>query len=160
MDQQRLDQSLEIDEGYRSGPYRDTRGLWTFGIGRCVETAPLTGAEWKFLLDAGHIQVQIDHAGAQYLLHAKEAEATAALKTLLPNWSTMGDVRQNALIEECYQLGNSFLIGWPHTLAALKNNDWDGVANNEMESEWAVHQTPARASKLIQMLRSGQWPAQ
>jgi GH24 family phage-related lysozyme (muramidase) len=159
MDQGRLDQQIELDEGYRAGPYKDSRGLWTIADGRCVETAPFTGAEWKFLLDGGHLTVQIDHLGSQFLLHQKEQQAVAALKTLLPQWDTMGDVRQNALIEECYQLGNSFLVGWPHTLAAIRNNDWDGVANAEMESEWAQHQTPQRASKLIQMLRSGQWPS-
>ena len=159
VDQARLDVSIESDEGFRAGAYKDSRGLWTFADGRCLETAPLTGAEWKFLLDGGHLTLQIDHGGAQFLLHQKEQQAVAALQSLLPNWGTMGDVRQNALVEECYQLGNGFLQGWPHTLAALKNNDWDGAATAEMESEWATVQTPQRASKLIQMIRSGTWPS-
>lgn len=188
VDQTRLDDQLAQDEGFRSTPYKDTRGLWTLGIGRCVEMAPLssaewahllatgditvtglpagddlvkdpfTGTDWRYLLNDGELHVEITRSGAEYLLHAKEAMAIAALQHLLPNWGTMNDARQNALIDEAYQLGDSFLLGWPQTLAALRNSDWDGVATNEMKSEWATTQTPARASRLIAMLKSGKWP--
>ena len=41
----RLLAATRQDEGYRGQPYKDSRGLWTFANGRCLETHPLTGAE-------------------------------------------------------------------------------------------------------------------
>lgn len=158
MDQSRLDDSIEIDEGYRPRPYRDTRELWTVADGRCLETAPLSGQEWKTLLDNGWIDVSVTHEGAKYLLHLREAQAVAALRALLPNWDTLGDVRHNALIEESYQLGSSFLSGWPNTLKLLRDGDFEGAAHAEELSEWARIQTPGRAHKLITAIRTNTWP--
>ena len=46
-DEARLEASVEIDEGFDPVPYLDTEKLWTAGDGLCLETRPLTGAEWK-----------------------------------------------------------------------------------------------------------------
>jgi hypothetical protein len=50
----------ERDEEYRATPYRDSRGLRTFATGRCLETTPLTGAQWKELLDVRDCREHLD----------------------------------------------------------------------------------------------------
>ena len=38
-------------EGYKAAPYLDTKGRWTVGEGTCLETNPISGHDWKYLLD-------------------------------------------------------------------------------------------------------------
>lgn len=152
----RLMDSVTTDEAYKPVPYKDSLGLWTFGIGRCLETNPLTGAEWKQLLDNGWINASVGKVGAQWLA-ACELHAVESLLNRYSWFSQIGDVRQNAFIEMAYQLGIAKFARFTQMLAAANTGDWQGVYEQALSSLWAK-QTPDRAKMIARMLLKGEWP--
>jgi lysozyme len=54
----------------------------------------------------------------------------------------------------CFQLGMSKLGGFKNTLAAMRQGRYDEAADGMLNSAWAS-QTPNRAQRLAQMMRTG-----
>ena len=150
------------EEGYRSAPYKDSRGLWTVGEGRCLETHPLAGAEWKALLDAREIGVSLMLAGAQRLMREELLAVEAQLAHDYQDfWPKLTDARQNALIEMAYQMGVEHeeefrnMLGDIRVAVALDTPDaWAKVKAAGLASAWAT-QTPARADRVMTQLATG-----
>lgn len=155
-DASRLLDSVTSDEAYKITPYKDTKGLWTFGIGRCLETHPLTAAEWKYLLDNGFINVSIGKVGAQWMATCELATVEHSLRSF-PWFSQIGDVRQNAFIEMAYQMGLEHFNGFHQMIGAAGVGDWAEVQTQALDSKWAREDSPARARYLANMLLTGQW---
>jgi lysozyme len=137
-----VQEKLLQDEGYRPCVYQDSLGFWTIGVGVCVDDrvpgAGLTKDEVVWLL-AGRI-----------------ARARAALLAALPWVAELADARSGALIEMAYQMGNHGLLGFHNTLTAAQAGDFETAANQMLASNWA-QQTPARAKRLAEQMRSGAW---
>ncbi len=161
-DMTRLIASTAGDEGFRAQPYRDTRGLWTLGDGRCVETHPLSGEEWRDLLSTGQLAVSITADGAGTLmrgqLQAVEARLAADYRDF---WSSLNDPRQNALVEMAYQMGIEHEEEFHEMLGdirvAVRLNTpaaWAAVKAAGLNSLWA-QQTTARAERLMTQLATG-----
>lgn len=153
----KLTNSLTEHEGSRKEPYRDSRGLWTFGIGRCLETNPPTAAEWKWMLELGAIKVTLSDVGEQYLFGNDIRAATTQIKARCDFWDRLDDVRQNVLVEMCFQMGIARLLAFNKMFAALRAGDYERAAGEAINSEWH-RQTPERAEKLAEALRTGGWP--
>jgi len=153
-DPDRLAQAIDAQEGFEPNPYQDTQNLWTIGTGRCLETHPFTGPEWKKLLDNHWLNVALTTAGASWLRDMELADVEAHLSAAFSWWGTLNDARQNALIEMAYQMGFQKLLGFHLMLAAIARGDWTEVANQALNSDWA-RETPARARAVAQQLASG-----
>lgn len=132
-------QLIEREEGRVSHVYPDSRKLWTIGIG-CLVDPSIPGAG---LCDEA-IDVQFAHDSARARKDAAE----------LPGFQRCNDVRQAVLISMCFQLGS--LQGWPKFKAALALGNFEMAASEGLDSAWAK-QTPARAQRQMQMLRTGEW---
>jgi lysozyme len=154
----RLRQATRDDEGDKPIPYRDSKGLWTFGTGRCLETHPLTAAEWKFLLDNKLIGVTLTQEGDDYLLDTDLAASIKQCASHFEFWSTLNDARQNALAEMAYQMGIDKLCGFHDTIAAMREGRWNEVEALALDSDWARHDSPKRAKKVAHQLGAGTWP--
>lgn len=126
------------EEGRIAHVYQDTEGYWTIGVG-CLVDARRNGG----LCDAA-IDVQLDHD-----LSTARSRAAA-----LPGFDLCNDVRQAVLVSMCFQLGS--LAGWPNFRKAIAAGDYDAAAAHGLDSLWA-RQTPARAKRQMQMLRTGVW---
>jgi lysozyme len=146
---------LERDEGYRAVPYRDSRGIWTFAVGRNLEDRPLTGAEWKTLLDAGEISISISSAGAGRLLAADANAVVIECSHAFPWWPTIGEVRRDALANLAFNIGLTRLLQFRRMLAAIARQDWESAASELLDSDYA-RQVGQRAVRLAHMLRTGQ----
>ena len=164
-DMTRLMAATASNEGYDATPYKDTRNLWTFGDGRCLETHPLTGAEWKMLLDAGQIQVTINRDGASVLLREQLAATAAELARINADfWPLLNDARQNALVQMAYQMGVEHEEAFHDMLGdiriAVRINTpaaWAAVKAAGLNSLWAKDQTPGRAERVMTQLETGQF---
>lgn len=152
-----LEQEIDSQEGERAAPYKDSRGLWTVGEGRCLETAPLTGAEWKYLLDNGLIDVNLEKAGADWLEGQIIDAITAKLAATFSWWPTITQARRDALIDMAYQMGVPKLLTFSQMLRAITYQDWPTVYEQALASDWA-QQTPARAQQVAAQLRDGVYP--
>jgi len=156
----RLETDTALDEGDKSAPYLDTLKRWSFGRGRCLETAPLTGPEWKALLDRGYITVSLSPAGSA-LLEARQLAAIAAtLEHDYDFWPKLNDARQNALVELAYQIGVAGELAFHDMIAAIRvavvDNNWVPVATAALQSDWA-RETPVRAKIVVTQLCTGQF---
>ena len=103
-----LDQ-MKRDEGRRSRPYQDSRGIWTVGYGHNLTVGPLSEA-----------------ALMQILRDDVIAAETACLS--LPIWTDLSEARRAALLNLTFNQG----IGWvgknPQMYAALQVRDYAKAA--------------------------------
>lgn len=137
------DTLIEESEDCVLTAYRDTRGLWTVGVGHLMDQAH----DWTGYTIT---QEQADEWLEQDSAHAR------VLATGFPYFRSMNEVRQAVCISMCFQLGNKPLY-WPHFMAALSAQDYVAAATAGRDSEWWRTQTPKRAEREMRMLESGQW---
>lgn len=140
--------SLEHHEGFSSHPYRDSLRLWTFGIGRCLQTNPLKPEEFAYLLDNSHLTLGITEVGAQWLMEREVDGIVKALVGELSFWPGLADTAQNVLIEMAYQMGEKKLFGFNKMMSCLSRYDYVAAAVEGLDSTWAK-QTPKRAQELM-----------
>ncbi len=121
------------------GPGSQVIGKPTIGIGTLI-CAPggITADEAHFLL-TNRIEIAAD---------AAEALVGADMRAAEP-------VRFDVLTEMSFQLGAAGLAKFTNTLQAVRDKRWNDAATEMLESAWA-NQTPARAQRLSQVMRSGQ----
>lgn len=166
-DMKRLSDQVRKDEAFMASPYQDTEKLWTFAEGRCLETHPLTGEEWKYLLDRQLLCVVISPVGSDWLkiqeLLAIERQLTRDYSDF---WSKLNDARQNALIEMAYQMGVVKEEAFHDMITAIRAaiivdqitlGNWDLVERAGLASRWA-QQTPNRARLIMRQLATGEFP--
>ena len=79
-----------------------------------------------------------------------------AIDRALPWAVTLDPVRRGALVNMGFQLGVSGLLGFAQTLAAIKAGEYQSAADRMLASRWAS-QTPSRARRLADQMRSGRW---
>ena len=159
----RLEADIATDEGERARPYKDPLGLWSVGDGRCLETHPLSGAEWKSLLDRGCVTFVLSPAGSQWLRSQQLASISAALAHDYADfWPALNDAQQNALAELAFQIGVAGEEAFHDMLAAIRvalhTGDWEPVKAAGLASKWAK-ETPPRAEVVLDQLCSGQFAA-
>ena len=94
----------------------------------------------------------ISDAEAVFLFGTDWAKAEADAKTL-PGYSTVNAVRQGVLTEMVFQLGINGVRAFRKMLDAIARNDFDGAADEMLNSQWA-RQTPARAQRLADLMRT------
>jgi lysozyme len=152
-----LEAELEAQEGTRAAPYKDSRGLYSIGIGRCLETNPLSGTEWKYLLDHNLITVNLAAEGADWLMQGALDGIARTLAGRLFWFTSLAPARQDALCDMAFQLGTPGLMEFKDMLAAVAAGDWATVYAAGKASAWYT-ETPARAEQVLVQLRDGVYP--
>lgn len=138
---------LKNDEGIKLEAYEDPlnpkTGPTTIGYGH---TDPDVKKGMKIT------QQQADE------LHNKDLDtAEKAARTVVPNYDQLSPERQAAFINMAYQMGAKGLADFKNTIAAAQKGDWNAVANSIIASKYA-QQTPGRAARVAEQLRTGQTP--
>jgi lysozyme len=54
-----------------------------------------------------------------------------------------------------YEMGVAGVLGFHDMLRACQAGDWSGAAAAGLDSDWARKEAPARAERLMAMLRNG-----
>jgi lysozyme len=140
-------------EGFRTAPYKDTRGFWTVGEGRCLETSPLTGPEFKYLLDSGLLSISMTQLGARHLTEQRLSEVDAALRAHLPWFAAAPDAVQTILVEMGYQLGVDSLLKFGTFLGLIQSGKFATAAQDGRTTLW-YRQTTHRAEALMKRLEA------
>lgn len=136
MNYQAIREMLIINEGMRLHPYKDTMGILTIGVGRNLDQIGLSKDEALTLLDND--------------INA----AIAALDALLPWWRGMSEIRQQVLIDMCFNMGISKLAGFKLALAAMEAGNYDDAANQMQNSAW-FNQVGGRGIRDVSLMRNG-----
>lgn len=139
IDRSLLATELARDEGKRLDAYLDSLGFWTIGIGH------LLGRERRM--------VSITEAECNALFNHDVLVAELTAERAVPGYATLDDVRQRAMVNMAFNLGNK-LGDFKGTLAAIGRKDWEDAAKHMADSLWAK-QVGARATRLQEMVRTG-----
>ncbi len=128
-------EQLILHEGLRLKPYRCTAGKLTIGVGRNLDDKGISKEEALFLL--------------------RNDIATVTTQLQKYDWYINTDpIRQKVLIDRAYNLGVGGLLQFRRMIAALGRGDYEGAADQMLDSRWAV-QVGYRAVRLAEMMRSG-----
>ncbi len=140
---EKLTAQLRRDEGQRPLAYQDHLGYWTIGVGRLIDSRKP---------GAGLRPDEID-----YLLKNDIADRVQALTKALPMlFPKLDEARQGVLINMAFQLGTAGLLGFKSTLALVTAGKYSEAAEQMLKSKWAT-QTPARAKRLAEQMKTGEW---
>ena len=137
-DKEFLDQLIR-HEGYRRSAYQDSEGYWTIGIGRLIDKK----------LNGG-----ITEDEAKYLLKNDLDRCATDLDAKLAWWRALSENRQYVLLNMCFNLGITKLLGFKNTLAMIKAGNYEGAAKGMLNSLWA-RQVKGRAKELADQMRVG-----
>lgn len=133
---------LKIDEGVRRTAYQDHLGYWTIGVGR--------------LIDASKPGAGLRDSEIELMLRNDIEDRIMALGNALPWFNEMDEARQGVLVNMAFQLGVSGLLGFKTTLRLIEDRKYADAADQMLRSRWA-QQTPTRAARLSQQMRTGKW---
>lgn len=122
--------SVKENEGFRSKPYQDTKGIWTIGHGLTYITE-----EESTRIVIG----RLERLGRD-LQH----------KTL-----GMSGSRGNIIVEMAYQMGLGGVMAFHKMWEAINCGDYDAAADEMLDSKWAKKDSPNRAKRMAAAFREG-----
>ncbi len=137
----KLIEQLKRHEGIRTHAYQCTANMTTVGVGRNID-------------EDGGIGLSIDEI--EFLLENDIKRCKQELITF-PWFSQIDSVRQDALVNLCFNLGMTRLLGFRNALTAMSVGDYDKAADEFMDSRWAK-QVGSRAEEVCAMIRTGNYP--
>lgn len=127
---------LKEDEGLNLKPYQDTVGKLTIGYGHN-------------LTDNG---ISLDMA--EQLLQDDISIATRSLTSKFPWVDKLDNVRQNVLINMCFNMGIKTLSTFTEFLALVEAGKYEEAAEDVLRTLWS-RQVGNRARRLSVQLRDG-----
>ena len=133
----RIKEQLVRHEGLRLKPYRCTAGKLTIGIGRNLDDCGISQSE-------AYVMLINDIMNCEKQLQSKIPDI----------YNGLDEVRKSVLLNMCFNLGISGLLGFKNTLEFIKVGDWERAANNMLVSRWAK-QVGRRAIELSELMRKG-----
>ena len=136
MNREQLIEELKRDEGVVLTLYKCSAGKNTIGVGRNVDDRGITDDESDYLLSN-----DID-------LCVKELEGT------FPWFQTLSDTRQRVMVNMCFNLGLSRLMGFRKFLAAMEAGEWETAGVEMLDSKWA-RQVGPRSTRLRDLVLEG-----
>ena len=137
-----LMKQLIRDEGLVSHAYPDSLGFLTIGVGRLIDARKGGG---------------LSHEEIMYLLRNDVVKHTKSITDHL-GWadpSVIGAARFAALINMHFQLGDN-LWKFVNTLKLMEEGKWEEASIEMLKSLWA-QQTPARARRVAEQIKTNQW---
>lgn len=137
----KLIKQLKRHEGVRTHAYQCTANMTTVGVGRNID-------------EDGGIGLSIDEI--EFLLENDIKRCKQELISF-PWFPEIDSVRQDALINMCFNLGMTRLLGFKNALTAMSVGDYDTAAEEFMDSRWAK-QVGSRAEEVCAMIRTGNYP--
>lgn len=146
------EQRLEFHEGFRSTCYLCSEGKKTIGIGHNLEAREFTKEELKAI---GDWEKGITKNAAYMILRNDIQICLQDLKKL-GFWYYLDNERQYALLDMCFQLGFQGLMKFKKMLEAIRVKDYEQAAYQCLDSQYGK-QTPKRAKRISQLLRTGRW---
>jgi lysozyme len=118
-------------EGFVAKPYQDSLGNWTIGYGRNLNNG-------------------ISEAEAS-MLAKHDIEHTIRMLDSMPWYSRLSNIRQAALIDMAYNLGDTGFLRFTKTILALKLGNYKTAAEEMLWSTWHK-QVGERAKEIAYMI--------
>lgn len=136
-----LIRSLRGEEGEVLTEYKDHLGYSTIGVGRLIDKRKGGG---------------ITKEESAYLLNNDIDKIIEQLDKRIFWWKTLDEARRGVLVNMAFQMGVDGLLGFKNTLAMIQSGRYSDAAKGMLSSLWAK-QTPARAKRMSEQMRTGVW---
>lgn len=147
---------IKRHEGDRPRAYRDSKGIWTVGVGRNLLSTGLSREEVISLLQVVDLPVSITDLMLQNDIEVIAHQVAGVIGDDV--WPTLAPARQWALVDMGF-MGPGKLYGFSKMIAAVRIADWATAAAEALNSQWANDVGPTRSGDVAQMLLTGAWPA-
>ncbi|MGC9195352.1 MAG: glycoside hydrolase family protein [Syntrophobacteraceae bacterium] len=136
---------IEEDEGLRSRPYKDTKGIWTAGIGHNLESHG----------DMGDLPTWLkkgvpDDTIKGWFNEDIDAATTCCAQIFSPEFELLPDDVQRVLVDMAFDLMYE-LWDWRILRAAIAEQNWAKAAQSIERSKFAS-QAPSRCRRLAQRM--------
>lgn len=137
---------LKVHEGYKPYPYKDSRGLWTIGIGHLIGDGSTKGEFAQYSesnpMPEGEVQE----------LFQKDYDEHARIAEQYPAYETMNNTGRLALIDMTFNMGD-LRVGWSNTLKLLEEGKYDEAADI-IENSLYARQVGNRAKTIASQIRA------
>ena len=137
----KLVEQLKIHEGVRTHAYLCSESKITCGVGRNLDSDG----------DIGLSEDEID-----FLLNNDIKRCRQELEFHFDWFKELDDVRQDAMINLCFNIGITSLKKFSKALAAMNVHDYETAATEFLDSRWAS-QVGTRALDVTDMIRTGEY---
>ena len=148
MNRVKLQSELIDDEGRRTRPYKDTKGIWTGGIGHNLEAH---GASWQDI--AAWLKVGIPDQVITGWYNSDVNAAVICCREIFPSYDSLPDNVQRTLVNMAFDLMYG-LNDWHGLQAAIAAKDWQAASMSIMSSKFA-HEAPNRCARLAARMIQG-----
>lgn len=136
-----IESQLRLDEQEVLHAYQDHLGFWTIGVGRLIDRRKGGG---------------ISKEESTILLQNDILRVTTTIEEQLPWYRKLSEPRQGVLLNMAFQMGVGGLFGFKNTLRLIRDGIYNEAAAAMLQSKWA-EQTPERAYRLSEQMRTGAW---
>ena len=136
----RLIETLKRHEGVKYYVYKDHLGYETIGVGRCLKQG---------------VGLGLTHDEVDYLLINDINRCLEELDAAFPWFKDLTEIRREAMINLCFNLGLTRLRKFEKALAAMSIHNYEEAANEFLDSRWAK-QVGNRAREVTEMIRTGE----
>lgn len=153
IDMNEIMQRFAFHEGVVLKPYRCPAGYRTIGIGRNLDTNPITEEEKEVVGDWEH---GITRNAAFYLLRHDLLRCRRQCRKYIAFWSSLDIERKYALLDMCFNLGIHGLLKFRKMLAAMEIGDFRGAAKECLNSKYAKD-VGARAERIARTIETGEF---
>jgi lysozyme len=133
---------LVLHEGAKRYAYPDSLGNISIGIGRNIDKKGGRG-------------LSLDEQ--MYLLNNDIIMCRTQLKSM-PFYQIQDDVRKDALVEMCFNLGFSNLLGFKNMISDLDEKLYISAVRCARESKWATQISSSRLDNICYRLLHGAYP--
>jgi GH24 family phage-related lysozyme (muramidase) len=131
-------------EGFKLEPYKDSKGLWTVGVGHLIGDGKSLPAEWNRKFTKEEVVALFNK---DFEEHKKAAEK-------IPAFRMLNESGQSALIDLTFNMGPSWYKKWPTLMKQLESGDMEAAAKNLEGSPW-YSQVKGRAVEIVGLIRKG-----
>lgn len=146
-------QRLVYHEGCVLKPYKCTEGFLTIGVGRNLETNPLTEHERKVCGDYMH---GITKNAAFYLLRNDIDRVVEECAKAFPFWANLDNERQYALLDMVFCQGIAGVLKYKKMLGSMGVGNWNDASEHCLDSRWHT-QAKKRCERIAELIRTGKW---
>jgi len=147
---------IQQHEGIHSTAYKDSKGIWTVGIGFNLERPDARAIFKQLNLDYDKVfkqQVSLTPEQIVALFTVSLKIATQDAKKFMPGFDTLPKNVKMVLVDLSFNLGYSRLSKFVKTKQFIEQGNFKEAAQELLRSKWAT-QVGNRAKNLCQLLSS------
>ena len=141
---------LEFEEGYHPNPYLCSEGYLTVGFGTRMSSQQDVDPE-----PFNHFYVNRD-AAMSLMLDDIDDVRSSVVSYIAEHEIELSPEREAILISMGYQMGVRGLFNFKNMWKSIKEGNWEEAAEHALDSRWAKRNSPMRAIRHAEVLRTGE----